>query len=40
MAHTIAIMKTGVIEQLGAPPEVYDTARRAVRRRLHRAPRR
>ena len=36
MADTIAIMNQGVIEQLGAPQEVYDRPAQRVRRRLHR----
>ena len=36
MADTIAIMNHGVIEQLGAPQEVYDRPASRVRRRLHR----
>ena len=36
MADTIAIMNHGVIEQLGAPQEIYDRPATHVRRRLHR----
>ena len=36
MADTIAVMNQGVIEQLGAPQEIYDRPAQHVRRRLHR----
>ena len=36
MADTIAIMNQGVIEQLGAPQEIYDRPATHVRGRLHR----
>ena len=36
MSDRIAVMNGGEIEQLGAPREIYDRPRDALRRRLHR----